>query len=66
MIIITTNKNDFQFKYRGNIELKVHGEFLIAEGIVTDPMSFEAYSWGLHVWDKFWLDDIKSITGVNE
>lgn len=63
MITIETNKTNFLFKYKGNIEIYIEKSFLCitADSIVRIPNTL--YISEVKVFDKFWLVDIECIKG---
>jgi len=62
MIIIRTNKSNYEFKYRGKVELYLDEPFLsVIADISILNTDFDRCDSKMH--DKFLLEDIVSITG---
>lgn len=63
-MIIITLKNNFQFKYRGKIEITFGETCLRIDATIQDE--FSKISWAGHLFDMFWLEHIHSIIGTDE
>jgi len=63
MIKIRVHSSSFVFRYKGAIEIYHDDEFLYvdAQSIIQELDSLMLCEG--KVWDRFWLDDIKSIRG---